>query len=374
MGIIKTTCLAPEKVDTSKLTDRNISYGFLLHLPFRVRVGDSYHTLVKVENTEFDIWFKNQISVPHGEPLAETLQKNRDSSKLSTDVLLLVKHPKVSSEDIEILRMCNPKEDLKYPRGSNYTFDAMKALNHFLVAYATGGDVIFGGRPLHLFKTNDFIELLDWELTLILEEDKEINTEALDYIFNLQKDKNVSSVPQFTGEMTDFDSKTLSKISEMTAIHGDFLFYEHAFEAKTKMVAGDYTGALLMAVAAFEGAHAVYVSDILADLLPETGDKREIIDGYTRELGMSLCNKLSPYLFFNEIEKPDQDAIENAGKGLKYRNEIMHALRNRSGQYRHRLRTNKEISDAYVAVLKVYESYRRGVEKHTRIKNESNNT
>jgi hypothetical protein len=56
-------------------------------------------------------------------------------------------------------------------------------------------------------------------------------------------------------------------------------------------------------------------------------------------------------------ERPDPELISKAGHGLKMRNEIMHSLQNKRGEYRIRTRSNKEISDAYSAVLKVYEHY-----------------
>ena len=61
-------------------------------------------------------------------------------------------------------------------------------------------------------------------------------------------------------------------------------------------------------------------------------------------------------------EQPEVKTIYMAGKGITYRNEIMHELRNKSS-YKHRLRTNQDICEAYSAVLKVYECYRMEVEK-----------
>jgi hypothetical protein len=109
-----------------------------------------------------------------------------------------------------------------------------------------------------------------------------------------------------------------------------------AFEAKTKMVSGDYLGALLMAVAALEGVHGAFVNHSLGKLLPvdRSGDDKDLEELFIKELGFSLCNKLTPYLFMDASERPDKELIKKASLAIKYRNEVMHALRNDSGKYR----------------------------------------
>lgn len=46
----------------------------------------------------------------------------------------------------------------------------------------------------------------------------------------------------------------------------------------------------------------------------------------------------------------------------------MHSLRNRKGQYRIRTRTNNEISEAYSAVLRLYENYISALAARNKIK------
>ena len=62
-------------------------------------------------------------------------------------------------------------------------------------------------------------------------------------------------------------------------------------------------------------------------------------------------------------ERPPQDLIQKAATAVKYRNEVMHALRNSSGAYRIRTRTNADLSDAFSAVLQLYDFYRKAFEK-----------
>ena len=69
-------------------------------------------------------------------------------------------------------------------------------------------------------------------------------------------------------------------------------------------------------------------------------------------------NKLTPYLFMSPEDRPDPELIKQVNQAIEFRNEISHALRNPSGKYRRRSRSNKELSDAYAAALKLLECYR----------------
>jgi hypothetical protein len=138
-----------------------------------------------------------------------------------------------------------------------------------------------------------------------------------------------------------------------------------AFEAKAKMVSSDYIGALLMAVAALEGVHGAFVMQTLESRLPtgRTGEDKDLEEDFIKELGFSLCSKMTPYLLMDASERPPQDLIQKAAKAIKYRNEVMHALRNSSGVYRIRTRTNADLSEAYSSVMHLYDFYRKAFEK-----------
>ena len=143
------------------------------------------------------------------------------------------------------------------------------------------------------------------------------------------------------------------------------VFYAFAFDAKSKMVGQDYYGALLSAVAALESAHGTFVSHALARRLPSDYPRRisaNLPEDFIRELGMTNCNRLTPFLLMQQEDRPTTDMIAGCEKGIKYRNEIMHGLKNRRGEYRIVARSDKNIIDGYSAVLRVYECYRRAVE------------
>jgi hypothetical protein len=133
------------------------------------------------------------------------------------------------------------------------------------------------------------------------------------------------------------------------------------------MVSGDYIGALLLAVAALEGAHGAFVTSVLESKLPSgrTGDDKNLEDNFIKELGFSLCNKLTPYLFMDSTDRPTDETIQKAAIAVKYRNEIMHALRNSAGQYRIRTRTNVELTDAFSGAMTLYEFYRGTIDRLT---------
>jgi hypothetical protein len=95
---------------------------------------------------------------------------------------------------------------------------------------------------------------------------------------------------------------------------------------------------------------------VLGSKLPEAD--APLADKFLQGLGMALCNKLTPYIFMTPETRPDPALISSADLALRYRNEILHGLRNRRGMYRRRLRSNQELSAAYSATLKLCNCYR----------------
>jgi hypothetical protein len=161
--------------------------------------------------------------------------------------------------------------------------------------------------------------------------------------------------------MYDLPADQLAEIQRAIQLQQDFLFYEFAFDAKAKKTAGDGVGALLMAVAAYETVHGAYVHRMLMDKLPPGSDPT-IPGEYLREVGMTLSNKLTPYMFMAPEFRPDRVQVEQGERAISFRNEIMHGLRNKRGVYRRRMRTNQELSEAYKATLDLYDRYRAAFE------------
>lgn len=334
-----------------------------MHLPFRLRVGVWYRDTLAARGRHFSLWLLNRVAIAPDKPAGMQLPIGKPFSDLWTEALLVLEDPVVSDESLALLRQSQPDTvGQNYPSGMGETFYAMEALNHFVIGYATATKQLFGGAPLRIFRTTDFFDFLRWDVTILGPRDETLNDETARMIFDLKADREWRATGSITGDLDDLPDETLGQINRSIALHKDFIFYQFAFEAKAKMVAGDYAGALLMAVAALEGVHAAYVDEVLSSKLPADASP-SLPDEFLRELGMTLCNRLTPYIFMEEDERPGADLIAQAERALRFRNEIMHSLRNRQGTYRSRTRTNREISDAYSATLKLYESYRSAFER-----------
>jgi hypothetical protein len=251
MGLIFSTVVHSESFDTQNVTPSDIRFGFVVHLPFRLRVGTwyRYDPLLMARGRHFTLWLRNRVDITPDRPVFSQLGKGQNVSALWTEAVLVVHNPEVSDASLDELRAsARAKEALKYPRpGGDLSFNAMEALNHFIIGYSTATNELFGGAPLRFFRTSDFPDYLTWEVTILGLGD--LTEDDARYLFNLQPDRQVSSA-SLHGELHDIPTSRLAPIQNAIALHQDFLFYEFAFEAKTKMVAGDTVGALLMAVAA----------------------------------------------------------------------------------------------------------------------------
>jgi hypothetical protein len=283
--------------------------------------------------------------------------KGGQVSDLWTEALLLIHDPAVSNESLTALQeSALAGSGLTYPQPQSETFDAMEALNHFIIGYSTASGEIFGGASIRSFKTMDFFDHLRWNITLLGPRDAPITDQEARAMFDLEPGTEVRVGGSITGDLHDLPAETLAKIPKAIDLHQDFVFYEFAFEAKMKMLAGDSIGALLMAVSALEGAHSAYVQAVLASKLPENSDYR-LPGEFLRLLGMALCNKLTPYIFMEPTDRPDGALISEVADAIELRNGIAHALRNKRGVYRVRAATNQELNTAYSATLKLYNFY-----------------
>ena len=364
MGLSHSTCLTSDSFDPHTASATDVRFGFVVHLPFRLRVGTWYRDSVVAQNRHFTFWLLNRIPIASGKPAGLQLPPEKSFSDLWTEALLVLEDPAVSEESLKPLRESLPgATNQNYPRPSGEMFHAMEALNHFIIGYATATKQLLGGAPLRVFRTIDFFDFLRWDVTILGSRNEAITDETARMIFDLRPDREVRAIGSITGDIDDLPTDMLAQIHKAIDLHQDFIFYEYSFEAKSKMVAGDYVGALLMAVAALEGVHAAYVHQALASKLPPDADA-SLPDDFLRELGMTLCNQLTPYIFMEVDQRPSADLIGQAERAIKFRNEIMHSLRNRRGMYRTRTRTNRELSEAYSAVLKLYECYRSAFEQH----------
>ena len=100
---------------------------------------------------------------------------------------------------------------------------------------------------------HDYMGSVKWEIALIGIPLAHWTTANINELFDLKADKEFRVGASLTGELVDLPPEKLRGIPQAIERLNDFYFYELAFEAKAKMVSGDYIGALLLAVAALEG-------------------------------------------------------------------------------------------------------------------------
>ena len=141
----------------------------------------------------------------------------------------------------------------------------MGALNHFISAYSLATKEILGPRS---FNIRDFFNSLKYTLAIYCQPNEEITDSDYNEAFDFPRCEINCKQGNF-GELQDFTIEEAREgFSEYLKKQEDFVHYELAFEAKTKMLAMDYIGALLLAVAALEGAHAAFITYKLGCRLP----------------------------------------------------------------------------------------------------------
>lgn len=368
MGIVNTTMLYDGNFDFKKVTADDVVFAFVVRMPFRFRVSSPYHCHFENRGARYDIWIKNKPIPPaeSGIPLHGLIQAGGSVEDLWSRVVIIPNKCGVTDAEIDALRQDGGSLDsASFESRNKQLFPAMQALNAFIIGYHTATGELFGGQALQLMTQHEYMNNVTWEVALVGIPPAHWTKDNISELFDLKAERAFRAGLSLTGELVDLPSDKLNGIRDAINRINDFYFYELAFEAKAKMVSGDYIGALLLAVAALEGAHGAFVASALEAKLPSgrTGDDKNLEDSFIKELGFSLCNKVTPYLFMDPPERPADEVIQNVATAVKYRNEIMHALRNSAGQYRIRKRTNAELTDAYSAALQLYDLYRKAVEK-----------
>lgn len=344
--------------DFKSITYEMIRLGFLVKLPFRLRLGKLYQHSYCYKNHNVIIALSNKHHIPNGVSLFD-LPSMPPWDELNTDVLILFNNPKIDDETLEQLRKCT-RDSSEFNIGM-YEFFAMEAINHFVMAYGTATTQLFGGKPMRLLKTHDFVDYLKYKITIFSSPEYTLTEQDYNDIFSYKPKREILSSGQLTGDLGDLGLDGISdKIGLQLKRQINYVFYEFAFEAKSKMVVGDYVGALLLAVAALEGAHAAFVQYEFTDRLKQNS---KLAEDYVRELGMTLCNTTTPLIFMNAEERPSEEDINKGNFGIRIRNEIMHSLKNSRGEYRIKTRNNREINDAYSGVMHCYLCYVNALEK-----------
>lgn len=366
--IINSIYFIDDQFNMGVATSQNVRFAFLLQLPFRVRIGAFYKHRFVFRGRDFEIALRNKIALSGEKTLEEILKTLQSPDDFWTDMLVVILDPRVDDPSLEKLRNWVPDSETPLPLDPSCSMqDAVVALNHFIMAYDRAADTSLG-EGLQAFRVIDFIQHLIRKITIFCSSEKEMLEDEYMGIFesNDCRSREAPRVIGVSGELYDFPAEELSEAIERNMIYQDrFIHYELAFEAKTKMLSNDVVGALLMAMAALEGAHAAFVQYELEPKLPPSKDKH-LPSEFLRSLGINLCNRLTPYLMMEEAERPSPEIIDRCEFGIKLRNEIMHAKRNKRKEYLLRIRTANEIEKGYSAILQVYRHYVSALERRIR--------
>lgn len=350
-------------IDLRQLAKNQIRVAFVLKLPFRLRVGEFYRTRCDVDGPT-EICFRNALPIPAGTETHEVLRKiGRSYDTLWTDALIISEQPRVEDSELEALRNWDKGQPTNLTRN---VFEAISALNQWLVAYSSATKQLLGGRPLRALTDEDFFALLSWGIVILCEPKCVFDNKDLLGFFDTKSERRLTSLGQLTGQLSDLPEMQLSGIGEQLRRQKAFIFYEFAFQAKSRMGARDFVGALLMSVVALEAAHAAFVSQSLTECMKAFRDEEEInglVNDLLREQGLFTLYKITPFVFMKEDERPPVDLLEACADGIHIRNDIMHAATDRKGRYKLRRRKNVDISKAFSSVLKVYEYYVNALER-----------
>lgn len=368
MGIVHSITLHDNNFDFTKATTEDVYFVFIITVPFRFRVSSPYHCHFENRGHAYDIWIRNKPmeKTEVGMRLQSLIRQGGKVEDLWSTVALIPNKGRITAAELAAVQNCHGNVDkVAIETRTKELFPAMQALNAFIIGYQTTTGEMWGGHPLFAMTNDKFMNQVSWEVNLIGIPISYWTANTINELFELKAEKNFRIEASLIGDMSDLPAEKLEGIAQTIDRINSFYFYELAFEAKAKMVSNDYIGALLMAVAALEGAHGAFVTHVLESRLPSdrAGDNKNLEEEFIKELGFSLCNKLTPFILMDETERPSSDLIYSVSNAIKYRNEIMHASRNSSGIYRIRTRTNSELSKAFSATIELYDFYRKAFEK-----------
>ena len=369
-------------LNTSEIVRENIQSAFVVRLPFRLRIGGFYRHCLKFAGEHFEIVLRNLILLPetaspHKLPdeLPELVKKS-SLAEINTDAIVVVKNPRVNEDVLNKLNKQSLDRDAIVSHLGDGILKAIGALNRFIIAYATVAKSLMGvSGPLRLLQTEPSAGIMDinlyihWNIAILWPIGRAFPDKVFHDMFKLMPPHEPPGMIVVRPPISDLTNAELTNIDKILSLQEESFYLELAFEAKSKYLHGDPKGGLLMAVAALEGAHAALVQQELISRLSQNGKKnlskhlRSLPDEYLIRLGMSNCIHLTPYLMMDEAEMPPGLLIEKCCTGITIRNEIMHAKTNRQGQPKIRTRSSKDISDAYSAILKMYEYYIVAIEK-----------
>jgi hypothetical protein len=208
--------------------------------------------------------------------------------------------------------------------------------------------------------------------TVLCPAEYELTDCDLEQLLEARGEHEIITGGQFVLDLADASEDQLANLEKSLQLHRDYIFYQFALDAKSHMVQRDFMAALLYAVVALEGAHAVVLQLCLrrraAEVIIDEGQCDKFVEEKANKLlmdvGFSAMLEMTSLLLLDKEDRLSANDIKACQQGITIRNEIMHAL-SRRGQYRLRNRRIDEINTAYSAVMKMYGQLVQIIEKRT---------
>lgn len=361
------TFLSPEDLDIKNISDFQVHKGFILTLPFRLRIGSFLSIRV---GDAFDVIFRNCLDIPYGTPSGEMEKlmwegkKFRPREQFFTEVLIIDKNVPVPKDfRDQYLAFIENNSVQKMPNSKERYFEALTALNDVIVGYHHATNSLFGGAVVEQVSSRIFFERLRYLHTIITPSGYELSQTELTEILDTRRGKQFKQIEgQFSvDQLDDVPPEQLELIQQYAELHQQFLFYQFALDAKSKMAGNDYVTAILFAVIALEGVTSVLlkmkIDSRLASSMPDAIARAKqvevIAEQLLKDMGLSKSLDMTSLLFLEVEDRPSENEMKKCKLGITIRNEIMHTLV-KKGQYKLRNRTNEQISEAYSNVLKVF--------------------
>jgi hypothetical protein len=310
MGVSHSALLIVEGTNLEAIAKQNIKAGFLLDLPFRLRVG-------KLRRFSFDLdgpielCLQNPVDIPAGTDHMQATQELFRSGGFRSafsQALIVLRRPRIEAEELKAIQEAVSQPEMHVGGLTRNAFQALKSLNAFLVAYHSATGQMTGGSHLHKLSDMDFFDNLRWELTILCPENHHFDDEELLQCFDLKPERGIRAGEQSTGQLDDLPEETFAQFDNAISHYADYLFYELAFEAKSRMFERDFVGALLLAVVALEGAHAAFLRYSLTQKLP-TDKANELIENLLRDAGLYNLYQVTPFLLMDDQERPSVEQL-----------------------------------------------------------------
>jgi len=368
----------PDDLDSKNVANIQVYNGFILTLPFRLRTGKFF--FVQVGNS-FDVIFRNCLNIPCGTTPDEVHglmwegKKFRPREQFFTEALLIDKNVAVTTEfREEFIAFMEGAGDQKMPGSKARYFQAIISLNDAIVGYHHATNSLFGGTVIERLTPPTFFERLRYLHTIVCPSGYELSQTDFVEILDARGERQFTQMEgQFaTSQLDDVPAEQLARIQQYTKLHQQFLFYQFALDAKSKMVEQDFITAILFAVVALEGVHSALLqirldrrmAASITDAATRAKQVETTANRMLKNIGLSESLEITSLLFLDAEDRPPEDEMRNCKLGVTIRNEIMHALA-KKGQYRLRNRTNKQITEAYSSVLNIFNCFTAIVERDT---------